>query len=86
MYDLNLASKNISIRPTWYKSYSFKAEYGLSHLSVKSLSKWLSIAVKNETLLNKYYKYDRNEIKVKLLNILKLYNILSMSLIIYFLL
>ncbi|CAK9822057.1 Sphingomyelin phosphodiesterase [Anthophora retusa] len=56
MYDLSAANKNIHIKPIWYKSYSFKAEYGLSDLSAKSLSNWLPLAVKNETLLNIYYR------------------------------
>ncbi|XP_003402022.1 sphingomyelin phosphodiesterase 1 isoform X1 [Bombus terrestris] len=56
MYDLSSANKNIHVRPTWYKSYSFKTEYDLPDLSVKSLNNWLSTAAKNETLLNKYYK------------------------------
>ncbi|KOC66747.1 Sphingomyelin phosphodiesterase [Habropoda laboriosa] len=56
MYDLSTANKNIHIKPTWYKSYSFKAEYGLSDLSATSLSNWLSLAVKNDTLLDTYYR------------------------------
>ncbi|XP_076750001.1 sphingomyelin phosphodiesterase 1 [Xylocopa sonorina] len=56
MYDLSSANKDVHTRPTWYESYSFKAEYGLSDLSPKSLSTWLSMAVKNGTLLDKYYK------------------------------
>ncbi|XP_017757885.1 PREDICTED: sphingomyelin phosphodiesterase 1-like, partial [Eufriesea mexicana] len=72
MYDLSLANKNINIRPTWYKSYSFKTEYGLSDLSVKSLSNWLSIAIKNETLLNKYYKNFYKQAKPSLQGICNL--------------
>ncbi|KZC03843.1 Sphingomyelin phosphodiesterase [Dufourea novaeangliae] len=55
MYNLDSANKNINIRPTWYKSYSFKAEYELPDLSPKSLNNWLFAAANNETLLNKYY-------------------------------
>ncbi|XP_012143489.2 sphingomyelin phosphodiesterase 1 isoform X1 [Megachile rotundata] len=57
MYNLNLANKNSHERPNWYKSYSFKEEYGVSDLSAKSLSNWFNTAVKNETLVNKYYKH-----------------------------
>ncbi|CAL7948927.1 unnamed protein product [Xylocopa violacea] len=66
MYDLSSANKDIHTRPTWYESYSFKAEYGLSDLSVKSLSNWLSVAVENGTLLDKYYKNFYKEAKPSL--------------------
>ncbi|XP_031848043.1 sphingomyelin phosphodiesterase 1 [Nomia melanderi] len=55
MYDLHSANKNVNKRPKWYKSYSFKMEYGLSDLSAKSLHNWIYTAINNETLLNKYY-------------------------------
>ncbi|KAK9304244.1 hypothetical protein QLX08_004248 [Tetragonisca angustula] len=56
MYDLSSANKNIHVRPTWYKSYSFKTEYDLPDLSIKSLNNWLPRVAKNETLINKYYR------------------------------
>ncbi|XP_043796526.1 sphingomyelin phosphodiesterase 1-like [Apis laboriosa] len=67
MYDLSFANKNIHVRPIWYKSYSFKKEYDLIDLSAKSLSDWLSIAAKNETLLNKYYRnfYKQAELSLQ---------------------
>lgn len=73
MYDLSFANKNIHVRPIWYKSYSFKKEYNLIDLSAKSLSDWLSIAAKNETLLNKYYRYDMLNIKLYIFYIIYLY-------------
>lgn len=56
MYDLSSANKNIQQKPKWYKSYSFKTEYGLPDLTPGSLNKWLRAAAKDENLLDKYYK------------------------------
>lgn len=55
MYDIGSANENANERPTWFKSYSFKAEYGVPELSAKSLNNWLHAALNNETLVNKYY-------------------------------
>ncbi|XP_076651995.1 sphingomyelin phosphodiesterase 1 [Halictus rubicundus] len=55
MYDIGSANKDVNKRPKWFKSYSFKAEYGLPELSAGSLNNWLHAALNNETLVNKYY-------------------------------
>ncbi|XP_078034652.1 sphingomyelin phosphodiesterase 1 [Augochlora pura] len=55
MYDLGSANKDPYKNPTWFKSYSFKTEYGLPDLSAKSIHNWLHAAINNETLINKYY-------------------------------
>ncbi|XP_076293529.1 sphingomyelin phosphodiesterase isoform X2 [Lasioglossum baleicum] len=55
MYDIGTANKNPNKRPTWFKSYSFKTEYDVPELSARSLNTWLSAALNNETLINKYY-------------------------------
>ena len=56
MYNLGSANKDSHVRPRWYKSYSFKAEYGLSDLSAQSLNDWLIAAAHNDTLLDRYYR------------------------------
>ncbi|XP_076234537.1 sphingomyelin phosphodiesterase [Calliopsis andreniformis] len=56
MYDLGSANQNINKRPKWYKSYSFRNEYGLPNISTTSLNNLLHKVASNETLLNKYYR------------------------------
>lgn len=56
MYNLTLANANPDQRPLWYKSYSFKEEYGLPDLSYDSLDAWLSRLASDENLLNRYYR------------------------------
>ncbi|KAL0120105.1 hypothetical protein PUN28_008043 [Cardiocondyla obscurior] len=56
MYNLTLANENANQRPLWYKSYSFKEEYGISDLSYDSLRVWLSRLTNDESLLDLYYR------------------------------
>ncbi|XP_018375510.1 PREDICTED: sphingomyelin phosphodiesterase 1-like [Trachymyrmex cornetzi] len=56
IYNLTLANINSDQRPLWYKSYSFKEEYGLSDLTYNSLQTWLFKLVNDENLLNRYYR------------------------------
>ncbi|XP_011690160.1 PREDICTED: sphingomyelin phosphodiesterase-like [Wasmannia auropunctata] len=57
IYNLTLANATPDQRPTWYKSYSFKEEYGLSDLTYNSLHIWLSKLSSDEELLNRYYRH-----------------------------
>lgn len=57
MYNLTAANVNSDQRPPWYKSYSFKEEYGISiDLSYDSLHTWLSKLASDESLLTRYYR------------------------------
>jgi len=56
MYNLTLANANANERPLWYKSYSFKEEYGISNLTHDSLDAWVKNLASNESLLNSYYR------------------------------
>lgn len=57
MYNLTLANENISQRPLWYKSYTFKEEYGLPDLSYDSLNTWFSKLSRDDNdLLIRYYR------------------------------
>jgi sphingomyelin phosphodiesterase len=56
IYNLTLANTNADHQPSWYKSYSFKNEYGISDLSYDSLHAWLCKLASDESLLNHYYK------------------------------
>lgn len=56
MYNLSLANENATQRPLWYKSYSFKAEYDIPHLSYNSLSDWFLRLKNDDDLLNRYYR------------------------------
>ncbi|XP_012062504.1 PREDICTED: sphingomyelin phosphodiesterase 1-like [Atta cephalotes] len=55
IYNLTLANINLDQRPLWYKSYSFKEEYGLSDLTYDSLQIWLFKLMNDEKLLNRYH-------------------------------
>ncbi|KYM84646.1 Sphingomyelin phosphodiesterase 1 [Atta colombica] len=55
IYNLTLANINLDQRPLWYKSYSFKEEYGLSDLTYDSLQTWLFKLMNDEKLLNRYH-------------------------------
>ncbi|XP_011865164.1 PREDICTED: sphingomyelin phosphodiesterase-like [Vollenhovia emeryi] len=56
MYNLTLANANPDKLPPWYKSYSFKEEYGLSDLSYDSLQVWLSKLATDINMLSRYYR------------------------------
>ncbi|XP_017885919.1 sphingomyelin phosphodiesterase 1-like isoform X2 [Ceratina calcarata] len=56
MYDLGSANKHNDTTPAWYVSYSFKKEYNLPDLSANSLNNWLYETLRNDTLLDKYYR------------------------------
>ncbi|XP_018403569.1 PREDICTED: sphingomyelin phosphodiesterase 1-like [Cyphomyrmex costatus] len=56
IYNLTLANINTDKRPIWYKSYSFKEEYGLSDLTYDSLQAWLFKLVNDEDLLKRYHR------------------------------
>ncbi|XP_011865141.1 PREDICTED: sphingomyelin phosphodiesterase-like isoform X2 [Vollenhovia emeryi] len=56
IYNLTLANAKPDQRPSWYKSYSFKKEYGISDLSHDSLQAWLSRLANDKSLLNRYYR------------------------------
>lgn len=56
IYNLVLANVNANQRPSWYKSYSFKEEYGISDLSYDSLYDWFCKLASDEDLLKRYYR------------------------------
>lgn len=56
MYNLTSANANADQRPLWYKSYSFKEEYGISDLTHDSLHAWLHKLSNDEDLLQRYYR------------------------------
>jgi len=56
MYNLTLANANPGEPPLWYKSYSFKEEYGISNLTHDSLDAWVKNLASNKSLLNLYYR------------------------------
>lgn len=56
IYNLTEANANPDQRPSWYKSYSFKEEYGLSNVTYSSLQAWLSKLANDKELLSRYYR------------------------------
>jgi hypothetical protein len=54
IFDLNEANKNASQNPTWFKSYSFKEEYGVGSLNAIELHKLTHKLAENRSLLQKY--------------------------------
>jgi hypothetical protein len=54
IFNLNEANTNTSQNPTWFKSYSFKEEYGVGSLSAIELDKLTHILAGNISLLQKY--------------------------------
>ncbi|XP_071578444.1 sphingomyelin phosphodiesterase 1 [Temnothorax nylanderi] len=63
MYNLTLANLQPDKRPSWFKSYSFKEEYGIPDLSYDSLQAWLPKLAINDSQLDRYYRnfYKRAE-------------------------
>ncbi|XP_032682117.1 sphingomyelin phosphodiesterase 1-like [Odontomachus brunneus] len=55
IYNVTLANDNVNERPQWYKSYSFKEEYGLLDLSYNSLNDWYIRLSHDDDLLKHYY-------------------------------
>lgn len=56
MYNLTLANANPDQQPLWYKSYSFKEEYGISDLTYNSLHVWFSKLASDKDMLKRYYR------------------------------
>lgn len=60
IYNLTKANETPDKNPEWFKSYSFKEEYGLSDTSPNSLNKWLVEMSKDD---KKILRYFRNFVK-----------------------
>lgn len=56
MYNLTRANETPEKRPEWYKSYSFRDEYGLENLSAAALGEWVVDASKDIAKLDTYHK------------------------------
>lgn len=56
-YNLTQANENPEKNPEWYKSYSFKEEYNLQDLSIRSVNEWFMTMSHDKNNLNRYYRH-----------------------------